>query len=168
MTGRIYAKSGIPQRTNSWGVMCFSLSVSKRFMKLPFRPSRAARFHCGFRRAARVPWMRGVPDRRAAAHFRSGPHHLDAIGQHEGTLELPRGNAAMKVDPLLLLGLLAADDELVVFDLDGKVVHREAGDRQGDAQGVLAELLDIVGRVSIGCCLGHPVERSLELVEAEQ
>src|SRR6202023_955915 len=53
-------------------------------------------------------------------------------------------------------------------DLDGEVGHRKAGDREGDAQIVLAGLLDVVGRIAIGCCFADAVERTLEMIEAQQ
>ena len=95
-----------------------------------------------------------------------GAAHLDALGQHEGALELPRGNAAMQVDVLAFLDLLAANDELVVLDGDRQIAHPEAGDRQRDAQLVFAKLLDVVGRITVGRNLVHPVERPLEMLEA--
>ena len=49
-----------------------------------------------------------VVERRAA--------HLDPLGEDKRSLKLARGDAAMQVDPLRVVGLLAADDELVVLD----------------------------------------------------
>src|SRR5262249_48693061 len=94
--------------------------------------------------------------------------HLDAFGQHEGALELARRDAAVQIHALRIVGLLAADDELVVFDRDAEVTHGEAGDRQRDAQRVLAELLDIIGRVSVARNLADPIERPLEMVEPQE
>ena len=37
-------------------------------------------------------------------------------------LELPRRDAAMQIDALRLLGLAAADDQLVVLELDAQIV----------------------------------------------
>src|SRR6185437_11107890 len=48
---------------------------------------------------------------------------LDAVGEHEGALELARGDAAMEVDAILVVGLLAAHDELIVLDLHAQIVH---------------------------------------------
>src|SRR6266704_2813408 len=97
-----------------------------------------------------------------------GARHFDAFRQHEGALELPRRDAAMEIDAILVVDLLAAHDELVVLDLHGEVAHREAGNRQGDAELVLARLLDIVGRVAVSRNLADAVERPLEMIEAEQ
>ena len=48
-----------------------------------------------------------------------GAHDLHSVSQHESALELSRGDAAMQeLPPGLLLGLLAANDEFVVFDRD--------------------------------------------------
>jgi hypothetical protein len=97
-----------------------------------------------------------------------GALHLHPFRQHEGALELPRGDAAMQEDaPLGIVLLAAADHQLVVLLRDLQVVHGEAGDGQRDAQAVIAGLLDIVGRVAIGA-LAHAVEHLLEVVEAEE
>src|SRR6266436_1181843 len=94
--------------------------------------------------------------------------HFDAFGEDKGALELARGDAAVQINPLRIVGLLAADDELVVFDRDPEVAHREAGYREGDAQRVLAELLDIVGRISVARNLADPIQRTFKMVEPQQ
>ena len=68
-----------------------------------------------------------------------GAAHLDALGEHERALELARRDAAMQIDALRVVGLLAADHQLVVLDRDRQIGHREAGHGEGDAQRVLAE-----------------------------
>ena len=73
----------------------------------------------------------------------------------------------MQIDPVALVGLLAADRELVFDDFDHQAVAGEAGHGQRDAQPVLADPLDIVGGIAF-CALGQTVERALELVEAQQ
>ena len=46
------------------------------------------------------------------------PQHLQALGEDEAALELPRGNAAVEKDPaLVVFGLTAANDELSILDL---------------------------------------------------
>ena len=93
---------------------------------------------------------------------------LDALGQNEGALELPRGNAAMKVDSILIVGLLATDDELVVLDLDTQIVHGEAGHGQRDTKLILTELLDVVRRIAVRRRLADPVERPLEMIKTQK
>src|SRR5260221_5280026 len=97
-----------------------------------------------------------------------GARHLDAVGQHEGALELPRGDDAMEIDALLVVGLLTAHDELIVLDLDVEIVHREAGNGERDAQRILAGLLDIVGRIAVARRLADAIEGALELIETEK
>src|SRR5258707_13064539 len=97
-----------------------------------------------------------------------GARHLDAVGQHEGALELARGDAAVEIDAVLVVGLLAAHDELVVLDLDVEIGHREAGDGERDAQGILAGLLDIAGWIAVARRLADAIERSLELIETKK
>ena len=43
------------------------------------------------------------------------PDLLDTVSQNETALELPCGNAAMQIDAAIIIGLLATDRELVVF-----------------------------------------------------
>ena len=96
------------------------------------------------------------------------PADLDPFRQHEGALELARGDAAMQINPLGIVGLLAADDELIILDGDAEIAHRKSGDGEGDAQRIFAELLDVVGRIPVARDLADAVERPLEMVETEQ
>src|SRR5690554_3641087 len=54
------------------------------------------------------------------AIVKCGTGNLDAVGQYEGALELTRGDAAVEVDPVLVVGLPAADQKLIVLHLDGE------------------------------------------------
>ena len=58
-----------------------------------------------------------------------GTHHLDALGQQEGFLELPRGDAAMQEGAIALVGLLAAENQLVLLDGDRQIAVTKTGDR---------------------------------------
>src|SRR5437868_15092760 len=69
---------------------------------------------------------------------------FDAFGEHKRPLELARRDAAVQVDTLRIVSLSAAHHQLVVLDRDAEVAHLKARDSEGDSQGVLAELLDIV------------------------
>jgi hypothetical protein len=73
----------------------------------------------------------------------------------------------VEVDAFAIVGLFAADGELVLDEFDRELIAGEAGNRQGDAQPVVAGPLDIVGRIALGV-LGEPVERPLELIETQQ
>src|SRR5262245_14439083 len=100
------------------------------------------------------------------------PQHLHSVREHEGALELARRDAAVEVLPGLVVLLPAANDELAFLDRDVELVAVEARDRQRDAQpfrlAVLAgNPLDIVGRIPVRR-LRDPIERTLDLVEAEQ
>src|SRR5207302_2993801 len=97
-----------------------------------------------------------------------GAAHLDALGEDERALKLTRCDPAMQIDPLRIVVLLAADHQLAVLDRYAQVGHREAGNRQGDAQLVFAELLDIVGRIAVAGDLVDPVQRPLEMLEPQQ
>src|SRR5471030_498997 len=73
----------------------------------------------------------------------------------------------MEIHAVRLVDLLAAHRELVLDQFDRQILGAETRDGERDAQAVLADLLDIVRRVAFGA-LGQPVERALELVEAQQ
>ena len=78
----------------------------------------------------------------------------------------------MEILPGLVFLLPPADDELALLDTHIELVPGESGHRQGDPEplGVAAfarQPLDIVRRIAVGS-LADAVERSLDLVEAEQ
>src|ERR1051326_5132639 len=97
-----------------------------------------------------------------------GVLHLDTFGQHEGALELACGDTAMQVDALALVLLLATHDKLVVLHEDVEVIERKSRYGQGEAQRLLAGLLDIVRRITIALRLGDAIEHALEMVEAQE
>ena len=47
-----------------------------------------------------------------------GTGHLDTLRQHEGALELPGRDATVEIDTVLVIGLPAANDQLIVLDLN--------------------------------------------------
>ena len=76
---------------------------------------------------------RAGQDRPKEARSR-GPRPAPAsLGQQEGPLELPGGDAAMQISPLPVL-LATTDHELVFLDRDLELVAGETGHRQRDAQ----------------------------------
>src|SRR5690606_18102445 len=96
------------------------------------------------------------------------PRDLDTLCEHEAALELARGDPAVQIDPLLVLLLPAADDQLAIFDLNLQVLPRESGNCQRDAQAGFADLLDVIGRITFRRGLRDPVERTLEMVESQK
>ena len=100
-----------------------------------------------------------------------GVLHRDEIGELEGALEGARGDAAIQhlglVLAVLIGGLLALDRQGVFLGDDRKLVLREAGNRNGDAVGVLAGALDVVGRIAGAAVGGRLVEQREEAVEAD-
>ena len=94
--------------------------------------------------------------------------NLHAVGQHEGALELARCNAAVKVGPLAILGLLAANDELVVLDRHCEVARSETGNRERDPERIVGGLLDVIGRVAFAARLGEPFCKYLEMIETQK
>src|SRR3954464_7278722 len=97
---------------------------------------------------------------------------MHPLRQHEGALEVARGDAAMDVLPRLVVLLTAANDELVFLNGYIELVAGEPRYRQRDpkplglAVGTVAAL-DIVGRVAIGT-LDDAIERPLDFVESQQ
>src|SRR5205085_11038159 len=77
--------------------------------------------------------------------------------------------SAMEEHPLGFVFLaLAADHELVVFDVHGEIGFGEASDCQRNAQAMLADLLDVVGGIAFRGGLVDAVEHALDMVEAQQ
>ncbi len=77
---------------------------------------------------------------------------LDMLGKLEATLESTSRNAAME-EPVRFafrLAALALDGQHVLARFDGQFAVLEARDGHGDAVGVVARSLDIVGRVALG------------------
>ncbi len=50
--------------------------------------------------------------------LKSAPRYFHAVRQHEGALELARGNAAVDILPAFVVLLAAADDELALLYRD--------------------------------------------------
>src|SRR5580700_3690990 len=100
------------------------------------------------------------------------PQYLHAVRQHEGALELARGDAAVDVLAAFVVLLPAADDELALLYADIELVAGETCDRKCNAQPfrtvpVPRNPLDIVGRIALRG-LADAVEHALDLVEAKQ
>src|SRR6185295_10190262 len=87
-------------------------------------------------RSFEIDQQQAVVERRA--------DDLDALGQHETALELPRRDTAIKIDALGVVDLAATHDQLIVLDANLEIFEREAGDGQRDAQGIFADLLDVI------------------------
>ena len=105
---------------------------------------------------------------RPFSRHRLGDAHV--VGELEAALEGAGGDAAVQDRGLVLgLRLAAGHDELAVAGLDRELVLGEAGHREGDAVGILAGLLDVVGRVGVRADVGrhHLVEDRREPVEAD-
>src|SRR5690606_12366758 len=98
--------------------------------------------------------------------------HLHPVGQHEGPLELPRGDAAMQEFAFGLVGLPAAYGELVLLERHVELVAGKTCDRERDPQEAArlagADALDIVGRIAVAGGAGSALEQALNAVESEQ
>src|SRR6202051_2605394 len=100
------------------------------------------------------------------------PQYLHAVRQHEGALELARGDAAVDVLPAFVVLLPAADDELALLYADIELVAGETRHRKGNAQPfrtvpVSGNAFDVVRRITFRG-LADAVEHALNLVEAKQ
>src|SRR5882757_1297604 len=104
--------------------------------------------------------------------FQVRAQYLHPLRQHEGALEVARGDAAMDVLPGLVVLLAAPDHELVFLNAYIELVAGKSRHRQRDAQalglavGAVAPL-DIVGRVTVGA-LDDAIKRTLDFVESKQ
>ena len=79
----------------------------------------------------------------------------------------------MQIMPGLVFGLATTDHELVLLQRHLELVPVEAGDRQGDAKalGIMlraCQTLDIVRGIPVTGGFGDPIERLLDLVEAQE
>src|ERR1700730_14551871 len=97
------------------------------------------------------------------------PQHLHAVRQHEGALELARGDAAVAVLPAFVVLLPAADDELALLYADIELVAGEPRDRKCNAQAfrtvpVSRDAFDVVGRITLRG-LADAIKHGLDLVE---
>ena len=94
--------------------------------------------------------------------FQIGAQHLHAVRQHEGALELARGDAAVEILAALVVLLPSADQQLTFLDADVELIAGEAGDGKRDAQplrvlSIARQPFDVVGRVAVGA-LGDAVD----------
>ena len=66
-----------------------------------------------------------------------------------------------------IFGLFATYNKLPIFDCDGQILIGETGDRKRDPEGVIRDLLDIVGGISI-LGLSCPFDQPFELIEPKK
>src|SRR3984885_2398754 len=98
--------------------------------------------------------------------------HLHPLRQHEGALEVARGDAAMDVLPGLVFLLATPDHELVFLNGYIELVAGKPRHRQRDSQsfrlavGTVAPL-DIVRRITVGA-LDDAIEHALDLVKSQK
>src|SRR3979411_2371925 len=104
--------------------------------------------------------------------FQVRAQYLHPLRQHEGALEVARGDAAMDVLPGLVILLAAPVHELVFLNGYIELVTGETCDRERDPQAVRLTVgaitaLDVVGRVTVGA-FDDAIERTLDFVEPKQ
>src|SRR6201996_3261345 len=115
-------------------------------------------------RPGKIDRQQPVPQIRA--------QHMHPLCQHEGALEVARGDTAMDVLTGLVVLLAAPDHELVFLNgyielVTGKTRHRQR-DTQPFGSAIRAFTpLDIIGRVTVGA-LDDSIKHTLDLVEAQQ
>jgi hypothetical protein len=102
----------------------------------------------------------------------SCPLYLHAVGQHEGTGELPGRDPAMEIGAGLIVRLAAPDDELVFLNRNIDFVAVESGNRKRDAKSFgfalgTRQFFDIVGGITIACRPGGLIEHTLKFIEPE-
>src|SRR5438876_5246253 len=104
--------------------------------------------------------------------FQIRAQHLHPLRQHEGALEVARGDAAMDVLPGLVVLLAAPDHELVFLNGHIELIAGKTRHRQRDAQAfrlaaVTVTPLDVVGRITVGA-FDDAIERTLDFVESQK
>ena len=93
------------------------------------------------------------------------------VGDAEAALEGASGNTAMQVGLVpVVLALVAADDQVMLAELDLQVILREAGHRHGDAVGLLVLLFDVVGRIAEAGLVhvGNGLQQARQTVKADR
>src|SRR5216683_3201137 len=98
--------------------------------------------------------------------------HLHPLRQHEGALEVARGDAAMDVLTGLVVLLAATDHELVFLNayielIAGKTRHRQRDSQPFRLAGTTVAPLDVVRRIAVGA-FDDAIERTLDFVESQQ
>src|SRR6185437_8351793 len=93
---------------------------------------------------------------------------FDPFGQHECALELPGSNTPVEEGFLVAVDLLAANDELIVFDGYVQFIASETGHGEGDAQTVARQFLDVIGRIAVGRGFRRTFEQPFEMVKAQK
>src|SRR5262245_6084035 len=98
-----------------------------------------------------------------------GAFHLDVVGKLEAPLKAPPSDAAMQeLSPLFVGSLFATYGEGLLLDIDFELVLTEPGHRHGDPVFVVAQALDVIGRVgdAVGIEAGSTVQKIEQAVEA--
>ena len=117
-------------------------------------------------------WFRPLEIDGKQAVFQLRILHLDTVRQDKSALELASGDAAVEIGPGAVIDLTAPDHELVFLEGDFKLVARESGDRERDAEFLWRIFaarysLDIIGRIAVIGRFCGPVEDPLEIIESE-
>src|SRR5580698_4341098 len=104
--------------------------------------------------------------------FQIRAQHLHPLRQHEGALEVARGDAAMDVLPGLVVLLAAPDQELVFLNgyielVAGKTRHRERDSQLFGLPAAAVAPLDVIRRITVGA-FDDAIERTLNFVESQQ
>src|SRR5580704_1308491 len=95
--------------------------------------------------------------------------YMHPLRQHEGALEVARGDAAMDVLPGLVVLLPATDHQLIFLNGYIELIAGKSRHRQRDAQALglavaAIATLDVVGRITVGT-LDDAIKRTLNFVE---
>src|ERR1700722_568569 len=104
--------------------------------------------------------------------FQVRAQHEHPLRQHEGALEVARGDAAMDVLPGLVVLLASADDELIFLSGYIELVTGKSRHRERDAQpfglpiGTVATF-DVVRRIAVRA-FDDAIERTLDFVKSQQ
>src|SRR6204780_41246 len=165
-----------PRWASASGVMSFSVRFISSDMALDsffvesYRVSFIARIDCDAFKGALGLRSHQVDRQQSVLQVR--PQYLHAVRQHEGALELARGDAAVDVLAAFVVLFPAAGDELALLFADIELVAAEALPRESNAQPLRAvpisrNTFDIVRRVAVRG-LADAVEHALDLVEAKQ
>src|SRR5215207_2491214 len=87
---------------------------------------------------------------------------LYEVGELEATLESTRGNALVKNFAAVFraVGFLAGNGQGVLVQLDVEIIRPETGNGHGDAILIIADALDVIGRIGGGLECRHVIEHT--------
>jgi hypothetical protein len=112
-----------------------------------------------------------VDGKQAVLEFGASDRY--AVSQNESPLKLTRGYPPVEIGARLVVGLLAANDQLLVLDGNFELIARKSRYGESDPQGFgLAvsggHTLDVVWGITVASAFREAVEQALNVVKPQE